>query len=68
MRSISRAIAIGALALPLTLAGAGFASASAQPMGADAKGGCHKCCCHNEWNWTNIDDHDVSIINAGIIG
>ena len=65
MRSISRAIVVGAITLPLAFAGAGLASAG-------EKGGGHKHCvyysCNTWWqNSTTVNDQD-SIINAGIIG
>lgn len=64
MRSISRAIVVGALALPLAFAGAGLASAG-------GKGGDDHCVyysCNTWWqNSTTVNDQD-SIINAGIIG
>ncbi len=77
MRSLSRAVVAGALALPMTFAGAGLAAAC--PDKADGnhhhKGDNHsKHEKHTKWSWgwkwnqVNVSDNDKSVINAGIIG
>ncbi|MFC7342387.1 hypothetical protein [Saccharopolyspora griseoalba] len=64
MRSISRAIVVSALALPLAFAGAGLASAGGE------KGGGHEHCVYyscNSWWQQNVSVNDQDVINAGII-
>ena len=69
MRSLSRGLVVGALALPLAFAGAGLATA------ADSAGhkGHDKPATHNhdwdfKWDWTHVTDDDIEIENSGIIG
>ncbi|GAA2333556.1 hypothetical protein GCM10009854_06230 [Saccharopolyspora halophila] len=67
MRSLSRAVVVSALTLPLAFAGAGLASAGG---GGHHDQGGHKHCvyysCNSWWQaTTTVNDQDV--INAGII-
>ncbi len=72
MRSLSRGLVVGALALPLAFAGTGLATA------ADSSGheGHHKKpVSHNHdwdfkwnWKWTHVSDDDIKFENSGIIG
>lgn len=63
MRSIARAVVVGAMTLPLALGGAGLASAG----GWEGKCVDHSCWSSNwKWNWTSVE-YDVSVVNAGII-
>lgn len=65
MRSLSRAVVVSALTLPLAFAGAGLASAG----GGHHDHGHNHCVYHSCNSWwqatTTVNDQDV--INAGII-
>lgn len=62
MRSFSRAVVVGALALPLAFAGAGLASATDDV--------CSNASCNWSWNldMTAVSDDDQNLLNTGIAG
>lgn len=69
MRSLSRGLVVGALALPLAFAGAGLATAGE----SGGHEGHKKPVVHNhdwdfKWDWTQVTDDDIEIENSGIIG
>ncbi|MDR7301811.1 hypothetical protein [Haloactinomyces albus] len=80
MRSLSRAVVVSALALPLAIGGAGLASASGGDNGHNGDHGWDSY--HSEthkkkveknfdwdwkWDWTYVNISDNKVINAGII-
>lgn len=80
MRSLSRAVVVGALAMPLAIGGAGLASADGGHH--ESKCGKNKCSTTNNydidkkkelhymkwnWDWTFVNVSDNQVINAGII-
>ncbi|ASU77128.1 hypothetical protein CDG81_00955 [Actinopolyspora erythraea] len=78
MRSFTRAVVVGAMALPLAIGGAGIASAdSGKSYHKDHADKCvHKSCevnAHKKkqlwfWGWKHYNfENDQNIINAGIM-
>ncbi len=65
MRSLSRALVVSALTLPLAFAGMGVASAGGGHGGHECN---HWSCNWTDIDWTSTSDDDIGVINAGIIG
>lgn len=70
MRSLSRGVVIGALALPLAFAGAGLAAAHPDHHGSAKHHHAQKWDWDWKFNWkhTHISDDDNIVVNSGIIG
>jgi len=73
MRSLSRGVVVGALALPLAFAGAGLAAAHTG-YGDEPHHHGHHHHAPKHWDfdwkfqWTHVSDDDNVIVNSGIIG